>query len=869
MLLREKIGIRVCIFKIGVTANPIARYKLYVDQGYATMWLIHKSNSLDLVHMLEAALILEYHKHVGCRNQAGTGGEGALNRRVPIAPPFFVYVVGARADQPRRVGWTNLKKMHVEKCSACGCFAHHFWIGFVVAHAPTPSCPTSHVVLVWPLYFQLVHFLAEAPCKHIVELAKAEAAANPYCSEEMMQFARIRLCDAERGVHSVLKQVGLICPVPVTELNLGPGKLAKFPCVKLSDWMLHLLNTNRIARQMVGVADFGLMQSVLTQFWERYRAINPDLAVFQMARNGALCLDRCIPFFSHTDEGRSYKHLPLWILSAHGALGRGTRSWLNSGKHRAPIRRNGMGMNFVGKTWSTQFMFASMLRTLSTQNPQAMTKLLEAFAADVFELMTHGVSSDDGAKIWMIHLATKGDLPALVKLGGFSRSFSHVPRAPRSRRYCQGICHLCLAGREADGGNIPFEDFSPSADWINTMFREVPWETEPTILQNLQYNQRDQIDFFRTDFWHNLHLGVSKHFVGSSFVSIIECGLPSIVAGSVEVKFQWLTGNYLAYWRSKGKVPFVTEISRETMGFPQGSTCPIARWSKAVASTEFMLYLEWFADHHIVGNTSDEILLSIVSSLLITSNYVFLVFAASKKKCGLFLADKLFYVSVHDAEARGVKAINIAVGAMYNSGFWLKKQHALGIGKLIYSFLAHFSICAHKTLQQGKRRFAITPKMHMLAHAGNDLLQEAQLSEWRRNPIAYSNQLQEDFIGRPSRVSRRVNIRSLHRSVLMRSLIFYQRALLSSDDDTRGLDGYGNRWNCGLGPCIYLIYHHPPTIVRNSYHSTSVFFRPCPWSLAHWGQSGCPHGRLWNLRSGAFKQMGNGGSWAEVTIPKG
>ena len=499
---------------------------------------------------------------------------------------------------------------------------------FVIGCEPAPSCPTTHVVLVW-----FLHILAEAACKHIVELAKAEAAANPYCSEDMLKFARIRLCDAERGVHSVLKQVGLIAPVPVTELNLGPGKLANFPCIKLSDWMLHLLNTKRFARQMAGVADFGLMQSVLTEFWRRYEAINSGHAVFEMARNGTLRLDRCVPFFSHSDEGRSYKHMPLWILSAHGALGRGTRSWLQSGKHRAPVRRNGMGMNFIGKTWSTQFMFASMLRTLSTQHPEAMTKLLEAFAEDVFDLMSHGVTSDDGDKVWMIHMATKGDLPALVKLGGFCRSFSHVPRAPRSRRFCQGICHLCLAGREAEGGNIPFEDFSPSADWIDTMFRELPWETEPIILQNLPYNQQDKIEFFRTDFWHNLHLGVSKHWIGSCFVAIIESDLPDVIAGSVEVKFQWLTGAYLAYWRSKGKTPFVTEISRETMGFPQGSTCPIARWSKAVASTELMLFLEWFADNHIVGKTTDALLLSIVPFLLITSNYVFLVFAASKKNC--------------------------------------------------------------------------------------------------------------------------------------------------------------------------------------------------------------------------------------------
>ena len=189
---------------------------------------------------------------------------------------------------------------------------------FVIGCEPAPSCPTTHVVLVW-----FLHILAEAACKHIVELAKAEAAANPYCSEDMLKFARIRLCDAERGVHSVLKQVGLIAPVPVTELNLGPGKLANFPCIKLSDWMLHLLNTKRFARQMAGVADFGLMQSVLTEFWRRYEAINSGHAVFEMARNGTLRLDRCVPFF-HTatkDEATntcrcgSCRHTVPWVVA--------------------------------------------------------------------------------------------------------------------------------------------------------------------------------------------------------------------------------------------------------------------------------------------------------------------------------------------------------------------------------------------------------------------------------------------------------------------------------------------------------------------------------------------------------------------------
>jgi len=101
---REIQGIRVCIFKIGVTADPVSRFQLYLKQGFTSMWLIATSDSVDLVHMLEAALISEFSKHVGCRNLAGTGGDGALNRKPPAEPPYYVYITGGRADQPRWVG---------------------------------------------------------------------------------------------------------------------------------------------------------------------------------------------------------------------------------------------------------------------------------------------------------------------------------------------------------------------------------------------------------------------------------------------------------------------------------------------------------------------------------------------------------------------------------------------------------------------------------------------------------------------------------------------------------------------------------------------------------------------------------------------
>ena len=87
--LREKVGIRLCCFKVGVTTNPLIRFHLYLEKGYHEMWVIWTSSSIDLVHMLEAALISEFGRHVGCQNTHESGGEGALNKENPPPPPIL------------------------------------------------------------------------------------------------------------------------------------------------------------------------------------------------------------------------------------------------------------------------------------------------------------------------------------------------------------------------------------------------------------------------------------------------------------------------------------------------------------------------------------------------------------------------------------------------------------------------------------------------------------------------------------------------------------------------------------------------------------------------------------------------------------
>lgn len=85
------------------------------------------------------------------------------------------------------------------------------------------------------------------------------------------------------------------------------------------------------------------------------------------------------------------------------------------------------------------------------------------------------------------------------------------------------------------------------------------------------------------------------------------------------------------------------------------------------------------------------------------------------------------------------------------------------------------------------------PKAHFLAHLALKMKRQSEVLLWVQNPLATSVQCQEDYIGRPSRVSRRVSIRQVHRNVLCRVLILVQRALDAAAFDRRGLEGACNK----------------------------------------------------------------------------
>ncbi|CAK9000117.1 unnamed protein product [Durusdinium trenchii] len=525
----------------------------------------------------------------------------------------------------------------------------------------------------------------------------------------------------------------MTAPVEIEKVDLGAPGLLEFPFVRFSSWLRYLMDTNRFS-QICGVKSLPDMMETLREFWVRFEKIHPTHQIFQRFRDGSVIPSLCLPVYSHTDEGRTYQKQGILVVSTHGALGR-------------HLKQSGMGMNFTGRSLSTQFLFATMLRSAYSENEEIFNKLMGVYASDMHDLVEHGVwNSSRTCRLWCLHIGTKGDLPALVKCGLLQRSFRNVPKAPNSVSFCGGICHLCLAGRERPV-HYPFEDLKASASCLATKFVEKPWPVPglPLLLHNLPLEVGKEEAFFKPDLWHNWHAGVGKLWIGGCLVILSESCIPG---SSVENKLGWLTHDWRTWCKNHRLAPFVTKIDRATLSYTTSKSWPEGHWSKGQATTHLMMYLQDLCARKVENQTDDPLLHSIV---------------------------------------HGTKCMNLFLAELYVQGYWIPSPLARKIAALGFQFCETYERCASLCHERHQNRFPLHPKCHMLLHHAHQLMDDARCGDWAVNPLAESNQMQEDYIGRPSRISRRVAKRTIHLRALQRTILATYQALQKSDDDTRGL----------------------------------------------------------------------------------
>lgn len=134
-------------------------------------------------------------------------------------------------------------------------------------------------------------------------------------------------------------------------------------------------------------------------------------------------------------------------------------------------------------------------------------------------------------------------------------------------------------------------------------------------------------------------------------------------------------------------------------------------------------------------------------------------------------------VSFRCCEAEATFAINDAITSLYHSGLFVPAQEAKRIARQGLAFLSLYGHLAWICFQRKQQRFPMVPKAHYLHHQFLDMLLMSKRSPWVVSPLLYGVQMQEDYISKPSRLSRRVNPKTCSHRVLQRTFLAIRNAL--------------------------------------------------------------------------------------------
>ena len=368
-----------------------------------------------------------------------------------------------------------------------------------------------------------------------------------------------------------------------------------------------------------------------------------------------------------------------------------------------------MKPNFKGSTLTNRFLYAALAkRDYNNDRSYVFDDLLRCVADESKFCSSVGVKHPQtGDTYWMMQLGIVGDWPWLVKSGNLSRNFACVQKHAVTRNPCRGICHLCNAGRPG----CAFENLGTRRpSWLATMHQDSPFDA-PTPFEQIPHPQNCLAGFWKFDVFHVWHLGLGKTFL-SSYIALLS-ELQS--ASNVDARFTQLSAEYKLWCRANSRTMFVQKISKELISWTSTSDFPNGQSHKGAFTRTLMDFAEGRFGSEDFSNNE--------------------LLSSCQEACA---------------------AANSMLRLLYNNDLWLTVDVAHEAGELGMRFLRRFEFLARRSHELGKRMFILQPKCHAFHHLCLDLLQGSQRNEDSLNILAFSCQADEDFIGKPSRLSRRV-----------------------------------------------------------------------------------------------------------------
>lgn len=555
--------------------------------------------------------------------------------------------------------------------------------------------------------------LAKASCASAIRTARnllsdvgEKALAK---SPGLSKLAKRSEKNSERDCQRIMvSQFGLGLPIPKSRIRVHDKY--SLPILSLRDWASFLVRENHW-HMLCGLhrPDWEREERILEMFWSLYEVQYPQHPVFEKARQGELCLARCAPCVVHGDEGRGRKRSAFLVVSVHSLLGKGIAGQRKSRSKKPPYLK--MWCNYEGHTYTSRFLLAAVGKDLYTKsNSRVFEDLMEFAATDCSNLLNHPIRHPVRGNFHIAVLNVVGDWPWLCKAGQLERSFANVQKHKEkstNSKPSKGVCHLCSAGK----AQWDWEEIgSRNPKWLESVFAEDPFKSPRTPWCALPHQMGESPSLFFFDLFHCCHLGVGKYILGTILVLLAQ----RRPEGNTEERFEGLTADYLAWCKRNRRRPYLSKITATLLNWPTTASFPNASWHKGDLTNTMCHYVEHRFKHE---DWSDNNLLAL--------------------------------------GGEAVCALNDCLRILYKGELWLQPAVAREASEYGLRFLRRYGAGARIAQQNKQSLYVLQPKLHAWHHLMLFLLHQSQKGR-TLNILAFGTQPSEDFIGRPSRLSRRV-----------------------------------------------------------------------------------------------------------------
>ena len=555
---------------------------------------------------------------------------------------------------------------------------------------------------------------------------------------------------ASRAVYRLINRLKLKWDVPISEVlfETDVGMDLVIPYIKPTDALTYIVrNCPEIV--LGGFTSWTEGSSLLRGYWEVYKNQHPAHRVFEQFGDS---LERCIPYLMYGDEGRGRRRENTSVFMLDFPFGVKTSCTAQTKKRShdcsccpresslkrfcgedhttVPIGNACYALhNYKEHSFLTRFVLFVLPCSTYKAFPTLIPFLLDLVCKDLKNLFFEGMPVEHGL-IRPVCVGLKADIKYHGLVGNFSRWYTRMGRVRDA-----GNCHECLAGQTG----MPTEDISEAPSWQESIFSQRPWLSEPVLTQ-LPFDASQPEKLHRRDCFHTLKMGIFRHLAASVLALCLLWGYldqdDAPEGNSIPIRIQRGHGHFRLWCATFAKSPALRSFSKALMSWPNLYTSP---WFN-VKGSDVMLILRWLDDF--------------VGQLLLSPQ-------------------EPSHVPVMTVMRMALKAARDTYDILVSHRLLLERHCAVQLYEHMCTMLNGYAWMARWSLDNNFTLFAMVYKIHAWKHEALEMFMalKNKKAQYFLSPAIHSCEINEDVIGRISRLSRLVDSRSMQRRCLQLFLV--------------------------------------------------------------------------------------------------